>query len=489
MTAQTQQSQTLTDDWLSSLRQKKLVERINRWMTTPGYILLIAALTAIAYTCSAELAVYSVFVVIGLYISFLGDDYLPLTPIVFSCYIAPSAANNPGMAETSIFYPAHGGIYILCLAAVFFSSVVVRLCCDRTLGRGNFLKAERKLLPGILALGVSYLLAGAFSGHYFDEGIRNPLFGLIQFVSVAFMYWFFTGAVRWERVKGNYFIWVGFAWGLILLTEILHIYLVGDLVRNDGVIEIGKIRTGWGNANNVGAMIAMMIPFAFYLASHEKHGWIYNFCASALLVGVVLTSSRTAILGAGLGYGCGFLLSVHKSRLERNRSNLIAHILTVVAALAVVVVFWDTLMRLFTIMIDKGFDSSRRDTTYLAGLKQWLDYPIFGGTFYPIDFSPEAWSKVEAFTSFYPPRWHNTLVQMAACCGTVGLLAYSYHRIQTLRLFLRKKKQSYAVCIGLSLLGLLTMSLLDCHFFNVGPTLFYSMALAFLERTPEELNL
>ena len=34
---------------------------------------------------------------------------------------------------------------------------------------------------------------------------------------------------------------------------------------------------------------------------------------------------------------------------------------------------------------------------------------------------------------------------------------------------------------GFYILVLVGMSLLDCHFFNVGPVLFYSMALAVME--------
>lgn len=471
-------------EWLGNARRHPAVGKINQWLASPLYVMAIVLLSVTAYICRAELAVYTVFVVIGLYISILGDDYLPVMPIVFSCYIIPSASNNPGMSEASIFYPANGGLYILTLAAMFFISILIRLCCDREFGR-RFLKEERKLMPGLLLIGAAYLLAGAGSGHYFDKGLQNALFAGIQFISLFFMYWFFAGAVRWEKARKDYFIWMGFGYGLVVLAEILHIYLVGDLVRPDGVIEIGLISSGWGNANNIGAMIAMMIPFAFYLACREKHGWIYNFCASALLVGVVLTSSRTALLGAGFAYGCGFLMSVRRSRLDRNWSNMAAHILTVLAVLAVVVVFWDKLLRLFTIMIDKGFDSSRRDTLYVEGLKQWLRYPIFGGTFYPIAFSPEEWSEVEAFTSFFPPRWHNTVVQLVACCGAAGLAAYSCHRIQTIRLWLKRRKQPYVACIGLSLLTLLLMSLLDCHMFNVGPALFYSMALAFMEKGPD----
>ena len=37
--------------------------------------------------------------------------------------------------------------------------------------------------------------------------------------------------------------------------------------------------------------------------------------------------------------------------------------------------------------------------------------------------------------------------------------------------------------VGLSVAVLLATSMFDCHLFNVGPTLFYSMALAFGENT------
>lgn len=476
---------TMVERNIRALRDHPLICRINAWMRTPLYVMMIMLLAATAYVCSVEIGVYTVFMLIGLYLSLFGDDYLPVMPMVFACYIIPSARNNPGMSEGSIFYPENGGVYILAIGAVFALSILIRLCTDPELGGVSFLKAKRKLLPGLLAVGGAYLLSGVGSGHYFDKGLQNLFFAGIQFLALAFLYWFFAGAVRWDRVRGDYFVWMGFGYGLVILCEILHIYLAGDLVRPDGVIEIGKISSGWGNANNIGAMIAMTIPFAFYLSCREKHGWIYNICASLLMVGVVLTSSRTAILGAGFAYGCAFLMSVRRSRLDGNKGNLIAHVLTVLAVIAVVVVFWDKLLRLFTIMIDKGFDSSRRDTLYVAGIKQWLKYPVFGGTFYPIDYTPEEWSEVAAFTAFFPPRWHNTLVQLAACCGTAGLAAYGWHRFQTIRLWWGRRDQPHVVCIGLSVLSLLLMSLLDCHMYNVGPALYYSMALACLEKSPD----
>ena len=54
------------------------------------------------------------------------------------------------------------------------------------------------------------------------------------------------------------------------------------------------------------------------------------------------------------------------------------------------------------------------------------------------------------------------------------------HRIQTLRLFLKNPAKEQ-VFIGCSVAALLVCSLFDCHMFNIGPVLFYSMALAYAE--------
>ena len=39
-----------------------------------------------------------------------------------------------------------------------------------------------------------------------------------------------------------------------------------------------------------------------------------------------------------------------------------------------------------------------------------------------------------------------------------------------------------------SVLALVVCSLFDCHFFNIGPTIFYAMALAFAENTSNHRN-
>ena len=124
-------------------------------------------------------------------------------------------------------------------------------------------------------------------------------------------------------------------------------------------------------------------------------------------------------------------------------------------------------------------DSGRLDL-YRTGFERFLQNPVIGQGFYSYDYDLFDFATVESFSSFFPPRWHNTIIQILATSGVVGILAYIYHRCQTVCLFIKRRSVSKAY-IGIYFLVLLGMSLLDCHFFNVGPTLFYSMALAVVE--------
>ena len=71
---------------------------------------------------------------------------------------------------------------------------------------------------------------------------------------------------------------------------------------------------------------------------------------------------------------------------------------------------------------------------------------------------------------------------MMASCGTVGLVAYLWHRVETIRLVI-KKRSKYALFIGLSIAALVLCSLLDNHLFNLYPTFMYTVLLVSLEKT------
>ena len=167
---------------------------------------------------------------------------------------------------------------------------------------------------------------------------------------------------------------------------------------------------------------------------------------------------------------------------KNRRNNIIVLVSGVGAILFAVVFFREQLMSLFRVLVNLGFKLNNRDIIYRAGLDKFLQSPILGGSFYSIDFVPDTWSTLERFISLIPPRWHNTIVQILASCGAVGMLAYLFHRIQTVKLFVKRmnKENSFIAC---SIMAMLIACMFDCHLFNIGPTLFYSMALGFAENS------
>lgn len=463
---------------MDAIRSSAPVQKLNHFLYTPAYFFLIAGLTIFANVCGGEVLTYTCFVLIGIYLCLLGPDLLPIVPIVVCCYIAPSIINNPGLNPDSIFSFHRYGWYLCLLVVLFAVCVILRLIFDKELGVKNFLRCKRRLLSGMLFLGLAYLLSGLGSEQLNLYWKRNLLFSVMQFVSIFLPYFLITGLVRWDSAPKAYLSWTGVCVGFVLLVELVNIYIVNHVIE-DGEIYQLSIYSGWGNYNNIGAMLAMMIPAPFFLTGKGKYSGIFYLSGMAFLGGLLFTCSRAGIL-VGFGtYLASYTISLVNSR--RARANAFIHTFTALLALAIFFLFHDDLMHLFQELLDRKFAPAGRHNVYAAGIQQFLDHPLFGATFYPEHYPMKDWSTSADFVAFFPSRWHNTFIQMLASCGIVGLVAYCHHRFQTLKLFLAHPSSKKAFGL-ISILTLLATSMLDCHMFNVGPVLFYSMLLAFTEK-------
>lgn len=467
---------------MQQLRQSPRVQAINSFLRSPGYILALSLLTVVCNLLGLELVYYTLVIALGLYVITLSKDLLPIMPMIMLCYIVPSVKNNPGRNGDSIFSFSNGGAYILVLASVVVVFLIWRLISDKEMGRA-FLTRKRSLVSGMLFLGVGYLLSGIGSYRYFDVFGRNLLFAFLQFISIALLYFLFTATVDWFNVPKDYLAWMGLGIGFTVLPQLLMAYLSGQaFMEGTGTMDRELIYTGWGMHNNIGGLMVMMIPFAYYLAYTKKHSWVYNLLGTILLGGVMLSCSRTAMaVGAGIYLVCAVILLKNK---RTRKENLWVYCIGALAVLGFVAVFFEKLMEIFSLFFEEIGLVSKRDVLLENGLKKFGNDPIFGGSFFfkgtPGEFVPWDFSEQATFSSFFPPRWHNTLVQIAASCGVVGLVGYGFHRFQTFRMLWRNRSTEN-LFIALYLAVLLLCSLMDCHFFNVGPVLFYSMALAFAE--------
>ncbi len=468
---------------MKRLRESARVRMINDFLRTPRYIILMAALTVAGNLLALDLCTYTVLILAGAYICLFSDDLLPLMPLVMLCYIAPSVENNPGRHSDSIFSMAGGGIWLIVLISVFAVCLLWRMFTDRELVGKKFLTQKRRLTGGMLLLGGAYLLSGIGSSGYMGVFASNLLFAFLQFVSIFVLYFLFTATVDWSRTPKDYLAWTGLCIGFTVLPQLLMAYISGQaFMPGTGTMDRELIYTGWGMHNNIGGLMVMMMPFAYYLAYTKKNGWVYNLLGTVLFGGVLLSCSRTAMAVGALTYCvCAVLLLKNK---RTRKESLWVYGIAALGVVAFVVVFFQKLLDVFALFIEEIDLVSKRDVLLENGIKKFLKDPIFGGSFFftggegefvPWDFSDQA-----SFSSFFPPRWHNTLVQIAASCGVVGLAAYAFHRYQTVKLFWQQRSKEN-LFIAMYVCILLLCSLMDCHFFNLGPVLFYSMALGYAE--------
>lgn len=466
------------------MNDKHVFTRINYFLYSPLNIILWTVLAFVAFVFSAELVFYTLVVIYAVYVIALSYDLAPIMPLFPLCYVVVSKENNPGMSDQGLFYGESANC-ILILAGIVIITLLLRISVDKTIGWKNFVKKPRVLLPGVVALSLAYLLSGIGSSHYLECIKQNLVFSFIQIVAIGLLYIVFSATVKWNDFNSEYLAWIGLTTGLLVFAELFWIYFTQDVMQ-EGVIVRANIWNGWGVYNNIGAMIAMAIPFAFYFACEKRNSGIYLLLAILLMIGVIFSCSRGSIVFATVSFFISFFYTFIKAK-SKKQFRMVSVVSGTVFVL-VGVVHSDRLQEIFMSVPDifnivdgeMFFNDSDRIEIYVEGLKAFLKNPIFGQSFYSIDYKLPDFSELETFSSFFPARWHNTIIQLLASCGIVGLLAYLFHRYQTIQLII-KKHTTINIYIGIYIFTLISLSMVDCHFFNVGPTLFYSMALAVME--------
>lgn len=471
-------------EFWNTVKQSKITKKINQIISSPLGVAILGILTVLAFVHALEAEFYTFVVIYAIYVALFADDLAPLMPLFVLCYITPSKNNNPGTTTGGLFYGS-SGVYLIVIVSIAVLAMILRIVFDKEMGLRRLFTKKRMLLPSMLILGASYLLSGILHPQYAEYAKSNLIFASIQFASVFLLYFIFSATVKWERFNFDYYAAFGLIMGLVVCAEVCYSYLFDNIII-DSSIDRYLLQTGWGCYNNIGAIIAMAIPFAFYFASRKKRNALFLAVACFMFVCVIFTNSRGAISCAVYGFVLPFIYTFIKceNKREFRFASLGLLVLLVVGAL----ICRERLLEIFKNVpniIDFNPDSivindSGRLEYYADGIQVFLRNPIFGQSFYPIEYELYTFATVSEFISFFPPRWHNTPIQMMASCGIVGIAAYLYHRFMTIKLYCKHfHKNNHFLFFSAS--TLVALSLLDCHFFNVGPTFFYSMTFAVAE--------
>ena len=432
------------------------------------------------------------YLVFAIAIVLFADDCFPIIPMFCTGYMLFSAGNNPAGDYGNNDFSTPQGIaqlVIICVLAVvcLVSRVVFEVVVKR---RNN--KKYPILTTGYLVLGLSYVLSGIFS-HY--DYFRSVIFALVQIASLCATYYFFFYTIDWSKRKLSDGAMIFTIIGLGMVLEVVGMYLKPDVIQMilDGTFTRNALKSGWGIYNNVGGVMALLMPAPFYFAVTKKHGWRYVLVGTLLMLGVALSQSRGAIVAGGVVYIVCTVFTFVYSQKQSYTPLIVTFSIIYAVAIAFTALLYSNKIdnEILESLVDAGLDDSGRLEIYLTGLKQFLEAPFFGNGFYCGEGLVFQYGQGTIPTEgyFIPPRYHNTVVQLLASCGIVGLVAYGYHRYQTVKLFV-KDPAPHKTFLAMSLLAHILASLLDCHMFNMGPGLTYGVMLLFAEmlKSPQQQN-
>lgn len=373
---------------------------------------------------------------------------------------------------SKIFYSKPYLIAMVCTAIVVGCVFIAHFIIYKKHVNWKSIKGSNLFLGFVLLL-CSFLLNGILNFDGYEYG--NIIYALILSLCLFGVYFIFHSNLKPSADLFKHLFYVLYLVSLVLTLQ-LFISFFTQIQIIDGEIVKESILFGWGMWNNMGGMLAFLLPIHFYYASTKKKiGFLFYISGIISFLAIVLTLSRSSLLASSISLLICVILSCfvgNNKLVNRIMTGLLA-----VVGIVGIIILWDKISNILGDYLARGFDDNGRFEMYNHGLWNFLNNPIFGGGFY------SAYKLEHQFISFLPFRYHNTFIQMAGTCGAFGLVSYIWHRYETIKLFLSKKSLYslfVAICIGSMLFG----SLLDNHFFNLYPTFIYSVILVVLEKSP-----
>lgn len=404
------------------------------------------------------------------------DDMTPMfTPLIFlNIIVSYKNSPSPGAGHSDFYStPAVLGqvIAVISIAAL---AVIVRLIL--TICRKKF--RPTPILFGLCAFAVVLLLNGvAYEGYKLSDLMYGGFLAAI-FLGV---YAVLKDNIKYGEKTCENIAFAFIALSVVLAVEMIVVYCTREGLFTANGINRGKITFGWGVYNTMGMLLMLCLPAATYLAGRYKYGYGFTIYSVFLMVLIMLTMSRQAMIFSLVLYPvCIFqLLWKGKNRL------LNIFVLAAFAIIAAIIIAckYDEIKKwlslLFSNMIVDGMpNGSGRMTLYKTAISDFMKNPAFGVGFFGIGLPNYPQDPVIGL-SIMPYLYHDTFMICLGMCGIFGLLAYLVHRVQTLINFFTDitVNRSY---IATTILAMLLVSLADNHIFYILPTFAYTALVSVL---------
>ncbi len=405
---------------------------------------------------------------VGAVLLLINKDMRALIPVACLATLTVSY-KNPTLGVGNYTKPFNLVMLIICGVA-FVSAFVLNVIVFRK--QRNYKElAKSRFFVSIVALCAMVFIGGIFSDYY---GIKMVLNGL-KFVSMLLIpYLVIIMGVEKREDNIRYFSIVCCVAAAVIALQLAHIYVV--MYKPGRPLDSAwksVLNTGWGISNGIGHMLAMLMPACFYMIYNEKRGYLYYILLAAIVVAMYFTLSRNALLWGAIVLVGGVVFNCIKGKNRKINLIITVSVGTVGIALIVILFASGCCDNILAFFVSEKFSGNGRTRIWKGWLKLLKLEPIFGVGF-------RAYQEVMNISFAY--NAHNTLIQILVGTGIMGFAIYMYHRVETVKMFV-KNPRTDRMLMGTMLLTGLLISLFDVFFFMYYFLIYYAITLAVVEKT------
>lgn len=455
---------------------KKFEDVLRTIISSHVFPFFTAAVVMLFYYLGWDMASIFYLTIVTIAMLLLLDDLTPLISHFFFFSVFVSIKHSPSekalAADPGYFMRVENLALIGIMLTLVIAAIIIRFIT---------LIKERTFKPtpvffGLCALAAAFLLNGLGKAGY---SFFDFIYGVVM--AAVYLPVFVLISSNVQLCEKNFKkICFGFlALSILLIIELAVLYISkgSDMLDADGEINKEMVVFGWGIWNTIGMLFVICIPPVTMLATKYKYGFAFILLSTLLAVCVFLTTSRQSMIGVAVVYPVSLILALIKNKNRLAVSITISCIL--LAGITFIAVKWDLIIKLLGSIFDNLLDENGiffgngRIKLIKTAMQFFISRPIFGSGFY-LNFQENDFTGL----AFVPEFACNTFAEILAACGIVGFFAYIVHRVQTFIAFANKPTQNKAF-FALILTGILLISLLDNHMFNIFPNLIYSSLLPF----------
>ncbi len=463
---------------LTKIFNKQNLKKIEDFFNSYYYPAFLFVAVLLTHTLALDLLGLILTISCFIITTLICEDLRPAVPFILMFPYVVSTQNSPGYG-TSEYYSNPFVIYtIVALGVLLVLSIAIRVIVRKEY-KSFFDFKNKKLLLGFLLLIPCYLLAGIFSG-FLD--FNSIFISIVMICLQPIIYIIFSSGIHSKEDNILYLARVSAMALILMCLEIAFVYAlkyeIGTPLDNawKGNIIVGSVVS-----NSAGEFIVILMPFLFYLAYKEKHGFIYYIIAALSVIAIYFTLSRASLLFGVPTFILGSILLCFKGNNKKLYRALSLAYLIILIALVIALYKLGYAEKLFKFFEDAGFSNRGRFKIWSYLLEQFKSFPIFG-----VGFS--AYMQSNPYVpQIYQGLAHNTLIQFVCSTGIVGTLLFGYHAFEAVKTLFTKITFRRLFLIA-SIALFLLISLLDQIYFFPNFTVIFTLFLTFAEKdVPKEV--